>query len=100
MGVAVPLTVLLLGLPGPGAALPQATDASVLAAVASSCPGAITAAGDTHSRLEAMYCGTNVVRRGYGLSAGRRNGPLHRPSLLKGGAGRPRGFTRTPPGKS
>ena len=36
-------------------------------AVASSCAGAATAAGDTHSRLEAMYCGINVVRHAFGL---------------------------------
>ena len=100
MGIAVPLTAIVLGLANPGAALPQTSDASVLAAVASSCAGAATSAGDTHSRLEAMYCGITVVRGGYHLSAVRGNGPLNRSSLLKAEAVRRCGFTHTPCGMS
>jgi len=100
MGVAVPLTAIVLGLVAPSGALPQSSDASVLAAVASSCAGATTAAGDTHSRLEAMYCGINMVRRRYALAAVRGNGPLNRSSLLKANAVRRCGFTHTPCGMS
>ena len=64
MGAAVTLTAIVLGLAAPsGAVAPQGTDASALSAVASACAGATAAGGDTHSRLEAMYCGINVVRR-------------------------------------
>ena len=100
MGVAVPLTAIVLGLAAPSAAVPQTSDASALAAVASSCAGATTAAGDMHSRLEAMYCGINVVRRSYGLPVVRGNGPLNRSSLLKAEAVRRCGFSHTPCGMS
>jgi uncharacterized protein YkwD len=107
MGVlARPLTAIILGLAlssglnSPAAAAPQASDASVLAAVASSCAGAGTAAGVTHSRLEAMYCGINVVRRAYGLGAVRGNGSLNRSSDLKAGAVRRCGFSHRPCGMS
>jgi uncharacterized protein YkwD len=101
MGFAVPLTAIILGFAAPsGAAKPLASDASALAAVAASCAGATTAAGDTHSRLEAMYCGTNVVRRSFGLGPVRGSGPLNRSSLLKANAVRRCGFSHTPCGMS
>lgn len=100
MRVAQTLTAIVLGLPAPAAAAHQATDASALASVATSCAGATSAAGDLHSRLEAMYCGINVVRRAYGLSFIRGNGPLNRSSLLKADAVRRCGFTHTPCGMS
>src|SRR6266849_976290 len=100
MGIALPLTAIVVGLATPSGTLPQVSDASVLAGVASSCAGATTAAGDTHSRLEAMYCGINRVRRAYGLSVVRGNGPLNRSSLLKADAVRRCGFTHTPCGMS
>jgi uncharacterized protein YkwD len=99
MGFAVPLTAIVLGLAAPsGAAVPQGTDASALSAVASACAGATTAAGDLHSRLEAMYCGINVVRRSFGLGPVRGSGPLNRSSLLKADAVRHCGFSHTPCG--
>jgi uncharacterized protein YkwD len=100
MRVAQTLTAIVLGLPAPAAAAHQATDASALASVATSCAGATSAAGDLHSRLEAMYCGINVVRRAYGLTFIRGNGPLNRSSLLKANAVRRCGFTHTPCGMS
>jgi uncharacterized protein YkwD len=101
MGIVQSLTAIILGLAAPAAASsPQATDASALQAVATACPGAPTAAGNTHTRLEAMYCGVNVVRRAYGLSAVRGNGPLNRSSLIKANAVRQCGFTHTPCGMS
>jgi uncharacterized protein YkwD len=101
MGVAVTLTAIVLGLAAPPeAAVPQGTDASALSAVASACAGATTAAGDTHSRLEAMYCGINVVRHSFGLGAVRGNLPLNRSSLLKADAVRRCGFSHTPCGMS
>jgi uncharacterized protein YkwD len=100
MRVAQTLTAIVLGLPAPAAAAHQATDASALASVATSCAGATSAAGDLHSRLEAMYCGINVVRRAYGLSFIRGNEPLNRSSLLKANAVRRCGFTHTPCGMS
>ena len=78
MGVAQALTAIVLGLTAPAANVPHTSDASALQAVASACAGATTAAGDTHSQLEAMYCGVNVVRRAYHLSGVRGNGPLNR----------------------
>jgi uncharacterized protein YkwD len=98
MGVAVTLTAIVLGLAAPSGAVPQASDSAALAAVASSCAGSTTAAGDGHSRLEAMYCGINVVRRAYGLHFVRGNGPLNRSSILKATAVRRCGFTHTPCG--
>jgi uncharacterized protein YkwD len=98
MVVAVTLTAILLGLSAPSGAVPQGSDSSALAAVASSCAGATTAAGDGHSRLEAMYCGINVVRRAYGLPFVKGNVPLNRSSLLKANAVRRCGFTHTPCG--
>jgi uncharacterized protein YkwD len=100
MGFALPLTAIVIGLAAPTGALPRVSDASALTAVASSCAGATTAAGDTHSRLEAMYCGINIVRRRYGLAAVRGNAPLNRSSLLKADAVRRCGFTHTPCGMS
>jgi uncharacterized protein YkwD len=100
MVVAVTLTAIVYGLAAPSGAVPQATDSAALAAVASSCAGATTAGGDGHSRLEAMYCGINVVRRAYGLPVVRGNGPLNRSSLLKADAVRRCGFTHTPCGMS
>jgi uncharacterized protein YkwD len=107
MGVlARPLTAIILGLAlssgvtTPAAAAPQVSDASALGAVAFSCAGAGTAAGDTHSRLEAMYCGINVVRRAYGLGPVRGSGPLNRSSDLKADAVRRCGFSHTPCGMS
>jgi hypothetical protein len=83
MGVAQALTAIVLGLTAPtAAAAPQTSDSSALQAVAAACAGATTAAGDIHSRLEAMYCGVNVVRRAYRRGPVRGNGPLNRSSLL------------------
>jgi uncharacterized protein YkwD len=98
MVVAVPLTALVLGLAAQAAAAPQASDSAALAAVASSCTGATTGAGNEHSRLEAMYCGINIVRRSYGLSNVRGSVPLNRSSMLKADAVRRCGFTHTPCG--
>jgi uncharacterized protein YkwD len=99
MGVAVPLTAIVLGLVSPsGGVQPQTSDPSALQAVVASCAGATTAAGDTHSRLEAMYCGINVVRRSFGLGLVRGSGPLNRSSNLKADAVRRCGFSHTPCG--
>src|SRR3954466_10663809 len=100
MVVAVTLTAIVFGLAAPSGAVPQASDSSALAAVASSCVGATTAAGDGHSRLEAMYCGINVVRRTYRLPLVRGSAPLNRSSVLKANAVRRCGFTHTPCGMS
>lgn len=98
MGVAQTLTAIVLGLTAPAASVPHTTDSSALQAVAAACAGATTAAGDTHSRLEAMYCGVNVVRRAYRLGSMRGSGPLNRSSLIKANAVRRCGFTHTPCG--
>jgi uncharacterized protein YkwD len=99
MGTALTLTAIVLGLAAPsGAAQHHTTDAGALQVVAASCAGATTAAGDTHSRLEAMYCGINVVRRSFGLTAVRGNTPLNRSSILKADAVRRCGFSHTPCG--
>jgi len=100
MGIVAPLTAIALGLAAPSAATPQATDAAALQAVASSCAGATSAGGDEHSRLEAMYCGINVVRHAYGLRVIRGSTPLNRSSLLKADAVRRCGFSHTPCGMS
>jgi len=99
MGAVATITAIVFGLAVP-TNTPQATDASALATVASSCAGATAAAGDSHSRLEAMYCGINIVRRAYGLSFVRGNTPLNRSSLLKANAVRRCGFSHTPCGMS
>ena len=99
MGVAVPLTAIVLGLAAPsGPVQQQTTDARALQTVIASCAGATTAAGDTHSRLEAMYCGINVVRRNFGLGQVRGSVPLNRSSNLKADAVRRCGFSHTPCG--
>ena len=98
MVVAQTLTAFVLGLAAPTGAVPQGSDPSALAAVASSCAGATTAAGDGHSRLEAMYCGINIVRRTYRLPLVRGSVPLNRSSVLKANAVRRCGFTHTPCG--
>ena len=98
MGFAVTITAFLFGFASQSGAVPQGSDPSALAAVASSCAGATTAAGNGHSRLEAMYCGINVVRRAYGLPLVKGNVPLNRSSLLKANAVRRCGFTHTPCG--
>ncbi len=100
MGIAQSLTAIVLGFAAPAASLPQASDSPALGAVASACPGAATAAGDMHSRLEAMYCGVNVVRRTYGIGAVRGSGPLNRSAALKASAVRHCGFSHTPCGMS
>jgi len=100
MGVAQALTAIVLGLTAPAASVPQTTDSAALQAVATACAGATTADGDAHSRLEAMYCGVNVVRRAYGLGFVRGNRPLNRSSLIKADAVRRCGFTHTPCGMS
>ena len=100
MGVAVSLTAIVLGLAAPAGAVRQGSDSAALAAVASACAGATTAAGDEHSRLEAMYCGINVVRRSFGLHLVRGNRPLNRSSILKADAVRRCGFSHTPCGMS
>ncbi len=101
MGIAVPLTAIVLGLAAPSGSVPQTTDPAALAAVASACAGATTAGGDEHSRLEAMYCGINIMRRAYGLHVVRGNTPLNRSSILKADAVRRCGqFSHTPCGMS
>jgi uncharacterized protein YkwD len=95
MGIAQSLTAIALGLAAPAA---PTSDSSALQAVASSCAGATSAAGDAHSQLEAMYCGVNIVRRAYRLGAVRGNGPLNRSSVLKANAVRRCGFSHTPCG--
>jgi uncharacterized protein YkwD len=100
MVIAGTLTAIVFGLAAPSGAAPQASDSSALAAVASSCAGATTSAGDEHSRLEAMYCGINIVRRAYDLPFVRGNVPLNRSSVLKADAVRRCGFTHTPCGMS
>lgn len=100
MGVLAPLTALVVGLAAPVGALQERSDAPVLAAVAASCTASNTAAGEAQSRLEAMYCGINLVRRGYGLGPVRGNGPLNRSSLWKADAVRRCGFSHTPCGMS
>jgi uncharacterized protein YkwD len=100
MGVAVALTVLLFSPAAPSAPASRASDASALASVASSCADATSAVGDTHSRLEAMHCGINVVRRTFGLGPVRGDVPLNRSSLLKADAVRRCGFSHTPCGMS
>ena len=100
MGVIAPLTAVVLGIATPQGALAQTSDSSALATVASACAGATTAAGDTHSRLEAMYCGINIVRRKYGLAQVRGSGPLNRSTVLKADAVRRCGFSHTPCGMS
>ncbi len=98
MGIAQSLTAIVIGLATPAAS--ATTDSSALQAVASSCAGATTAAGDIHSRLEAMYCGINLVRRNYRLGPVRGSGPLNRSALLKADAVRRCGFSHTPCGMS
>src|SRR5436190_13126840 len=100
MGIAQSLTAIVLGFAAPAVPMSQSSDASALQAVASSCAGATSTAGDAHAQLEAMYCGVNVVRRAYRLGAVRGNGPLNRSSLLKANAVRRCGFTHTPCGMS
>jgi uncharacterized protein YkwD len=98
MVLAVTLTAFVLGLATPSGAAPNASDAAALAAVASSCAGATTTAGNEHSRLEAMYCGINVVRRAYGLGYVKGSAPLNRSSVMKADAVRRCGFSHTPCG--
>jgi len=100
MGLLAQLTAVAVGFATPVGALPQTSDSAALAAVASSCAGATTAAGDTHSRLEAMYCGINIMRRSYGLGQVRGSVPLNRSSILKANAVRRCGFSHTPCGMS
>jgi uncharacterized protein YkwD len=97
MGIAQSLTAIVIGLAAPAA---PPSDASALQAVAVSCAGATSAAGDVHAQLEAMYCGINVVRRAYRVSVVRGNGPLNRSSILKANAVRRCGFSHTPCGMS
>jgi uncharacterized protein YkwD len=97
MVLAGPLTALLLALAAPSS---QLSDASALQAVASSCAGATTADGGGHSRVEAMYCGINVVRHTYHLGSVRGNGRLNRSALMKADAVRRCGFSHTPCGMS
>jgi uncharacterized protein YkwD len=95
MGTAQSLIAIVLGFAAPAA---HNSDASALQAVATSCAGATSAAGDTHSQLEAMYCGVNIVRRAYRIGVVRGNGPLNRSSILKADAVRRCGFSHTPCG--
>jgi uncharacterized protein YkwD len=97
MVLAGPLTALLLALAAPSG---QVSDASALQAVASSCAGSTTAAGDAYAQLEAMYCGINAVRHVYRLGSVHSNGRLNRSSLLKADAVRRCGFSHTPCGMS
>jgi uncharacterized protein YkwD len=99
MGIAQSLTAIVLGFAAPVAS-PQNADPAALAAVASSCAGATTAAGDPQSRRDAMLCGVNLVRRTYGLGAVRGSGVLNRSAYLKARAVRRCGFSHTPCGMS
>jgi uncharacterized protein YkwD len=98
MVVAVTLTAFALGLAAPPGAVSNVSDSAALSVVASSCAGVSTAAGDEHSRLEAMYCGINIVRHAYGLGFVRGSVPLNRSSLMKADAVRRCGFSHTPCG--
>jgi uncharacterized protein YkwD len=98
MGVAQTLTAIALGLAAPSGAVAPANDGSALRAVAAECAGAATAAGDAHSKLAAMSCGVNVVRRSFGLSVLHESPRLDRSSLLKANAVRRCGFSHTPCG--
>jgi uncharacterized protein YkwD len=100
LGVLAPLTALVIGFATPAGALQERSDSPALAAVASSCAGSTTATGDTHSRLEAMDCGINIVRRSYGLRPVRGSGPLNHSSIWKADAVRRCGFSHTPCGMS
>jgi uncharacterized protein YkwD len=100
MGIAQSLTAIVLGLAAPAANTPQTSDSSALQAVASACAGSTSAAGDVQSRLEAMYCGVNVVRRAYRLRFVRGSVPLNRSAALKADAVRRCGFSHTPCGMS
>ena len=100
MEVLAQVTAIVVGFVTPLGAVPQGSDSSALAAVSSSCASATTAGGDTHSRLEAMYCGINTVRRRYGLTPVRGSTPLNRSSIWKADAVRRCGFSHTPCGMS
>jgi len=101
MGVAQALTAIVLGLAAPTTASHSlVSDASALQAVAAACSDAGSSGGSNHAQLEAMYCGLNVVRRSYGLSAVRGNAALNRSSSLKAQAVRRCGFSHTPCGMS
>ncbi len=98
MGVAQTLTAVALGLAAPSGGLAPTNDGSALRAVAAECSRAATAAGDARSKLEAMSCGVNVVRRSFGLTALQESPRLDRSSLLKASAVRRCGFSHTPCG--
>jgi uncharacterized protein YkwD len=98
MGVAQTLTVIALGLAAPSGAAQPATDGAALRAVAVSCSGAATVAGNGAARIEKMSCGVNVVRRSFGLAALHESARLNRSSLLKADAVRRCGFSHTPCG--
>jgi uncharacterized protein YkwD len=100
MGVARALTVIAFALVAPSGAsgAVPANDGAALRAVAASCSGAAAAAGDARSRLAAMSCGVNVIRRSFGLVALRESALLDRSSLLKANAVRRCGFSHTPCG--
>jgi uncharacterized protein YkwD len=98
MGVAQTLTVIALGLTAPSGAVTPASDGAALHAVAASCSGAATVAGNAAARVETMSCGVNVVRRSFGLGALHESTRLNRSSLLKANAVRRCGFSHTPCG--
>lgn len=98
MGVAQTLTVIALGLAAPSGAVTPTSDGAALHAVAASCSGAATVAGNAAARVETMACGVNVVRRSFGLGALRESTRLNRSSLLKANAVRRCGFSHTPCG--
>jgi uncharacterized protein YkwD len=98
MGVAQTLTAIALGLLAPSGAVGPANDGAALRAVAASCSAAASAAGDARSRLQAMSCGVNVIRRSFGLGALHESPRLDRSSLLKANAVRRCGFSHTPCG--
>jgi uncharacterized protein YkwD len=100
MGLAQPLIAITIGMALPSGASLPASDSSALAAAAAACTSVGTATGDPHSRLEAMYCGINVVRRTYGLGRVRGSVPLNRSSLWKADAVKRCGFSHTPCGMS
>ncbi len=98
MGVAQTLTVIALGLAAPSGAVTPTSDGAALHAVAASCSGAATVAGNAAARVETMSCGVNVVRRSFGLGALHESTRLNRSSLLKANAVRRCGFSHTPCG--
>src|SRR6266516_1198494 len=79
MVIAVTLTAIGLGLAAPSGAVPHASDSAALAAVASSCAGATTAAGDEHSRTfkRAGYLPARAFGENLAWGQGELGSPVH-----------------------